>query len=155
MERKQRNQYRNLVIEFYARNSSSVLAITHKRWPAGEWTSQPQLARLLSKDGLPMACYVPEEEKTITPNRPPFNPAYVADGKIDKPKLFNAVLGDKNLTWTELKESIMEAATICSGRFAETLISEARDTGLITSIPCDDGKRRYTIIRETLFDETS
>ena len=28
-----RNAYRNLVIEFYARNSSSVLAITHKRWP--------------------------------------------------------------------------------------------------------------------------
>ena len=109
----------------------------------------------MSKDGLPMACYVPEEEKTITPNRPPFNPAYVADGKIDKPKLFNAVLCDKNLTWTELKESIMETATICSGRFAETLISEARDTGLIASIPCDDGKRRYTIVRETLFDETS
>ena len=45
-----RNFYRNLVIEFYARNSSSVLAITHKRWPEQPWTSQPQLARLLSAE---------------------------------------------------------------------------------------------------------
>lgn len=45
-----RNFYRNLAIEFYARNSSSVLAITHKRWPDQPWTSQPQLARLLSAE---------------------------------------------------------------------------------------------------------
>ena len=45
-----RNSYRNLAIEFYARNSSSVLAITHKRWPEQPWTSQPQLARLLSAE---------------------------------------------------------------------------------------------------------
>ena len=45
-----RNKYRNLAIEFYARNSSSVLAITHKRWPEQPWTSQPQLARLLSAE---------------------------------------------------------------------------------------------------------
>ncbi len=45
-----RNFYRNLAIEFYARNSSSVLAITHKRWPEQPWTSQPQLARLLSAE---------------------------------------------------------------------------------------------------------
>jgi len=45
-----RNCYRNLAIEFYARNSSSVLAITHKRWPESMWTSRPQLARLLSAE---------------------------------------------------------------------------------------------------------
>ena len=43
-----RNCYRNLVIEFYARNSSSVLAMTRKHWPDSVWTSQPELARLLS-----------------------------------------------------------------------------------------------------------
>ena len=48
--RVRRNAYRNLAIEFYARNSSSVLAITHKRWPEQPWTSQPQLARLLSAE---------------------------------------------------------------------------------------------------------
>ena len=45
-----RNFYRNLAIEFYARNSSSVLAITRKRWPEQPWTSHPQLARLLSAE---------------------------------------------------------------------------------------------------------
>ena len=45
-----RNCYRNLAIEYYARNSSSVLAITHRRWPEQSWTSQPQLARLLSEE---------------------------------------------------------------------------------------------------------
>lgn len=45
-----RNFYRNLVIEFYARNSSSVLALTHRHWPDSPWTSQPELARLLSAE---------------------------------------------------------------------------------------------------------
>ena len=43
-----RNFYRNLAIEFYARNSSSVLAITHKRWPEQPWSSQAELARIIS-----------------------------------------------------------------------------------------------------------
>ena len=47
--RKRRNTYRNLAIEFYARNSSSVLAITHQHWPDQPWTSQPELARILSR----------------------------------------------------------------------------------------------------------
>ena len=47
---KKRNAYRNLVIEYYARNSSSVLAITHRRWPEGTFNSQPQLAKLLSQE---------------------------------------------------------------------------------------------------------
>ena len=45
-----RNLYRNLVIEFYARNSSSVLALTHRHWPNSPWTSQAELARLLSAE---------------------------------------------------------------------------------------------------------
>ena len=46
--RKRRNTYRNLAIEFYARNSSSILAITHQHWPNQPWTSHPELARILS-----------------------------------------------------------------------------------------------------------
>ena len=45
-----RNAYRKLAIEFYARNSSSVLAITHKRWPEGPWASQAELARIISAE---------------------------------------------------------------------------------------------------------
>ena len=45
-----RNFYRNLAIEFYARNSSSVLAITHRHWPDQPWSSQPELARILSAE---------------------------------------------------------------------------------------------------------
>jgi len=48
--RVRRNAYRNLVIEFYARNSSSVLAITHRHWPDRPWSSQPELARILSAE---------------------------------------------------------------------------------------------------------
>ena len=44
-----RNTYRNLVIEYYARNSSSVKAITGRCWPAEEPHSQPHLAQLLSE----------------------------------------------------------------------------------------------------------
>ncbi len=44
----QRNYYRNLAIEYYARNSSTILAITHQRWPRGTYQSQPQLARYIS-----------------------------------------------------------------------------------------------------------
>ena len=48
--RVRRNAYRNLAIEFYARNSSSVLAITHKRWSEQPWASQAELARLISAE---------------------------------------------------------------------------------------------------------
>lgn len=45
-----RNKYRNLVIEFYARNSSTVLAITRRRWPATTYASYAELAQLLSAE---------------------------------------------------------------------------------------------------------
>ena len=45
-----RNKYRNLVIEYYARNASSVLALTHRHWPDQPYCSQPELARLLSRE---------------------------------------------------------------------------------------------------------
>lgn len=48
--RVRRNAYREVVIEYYARNSSSVLAITHRHWPDRPWSSQPELARILSAE---------------------------------------------------------------------------------------------------------
>ena len=45
-----RNKYRNLAIEYYARNSSFVLALTHERWPQGAWFSFAELAQLFSKE---------------------------------------------------------------------------------------------------------
>ena len=48
--RVRRNAYRDVVIEYYARNSSSVLAITHRHWPDKPWTSQPELARIMSAE---------------------------------------------------------------------------------------------------------
>lgn len=48
--RVRRNAYRDLAIEFYARNSSSVLAITRRHWPDQPWSSQPELARIISTE---------------------------------------------------------------------------------------------------------
>ena len=48
--RVRRNAYRDVAIEFYARNSSSILAITHRHWPDQPWSSQPELARILSAE---------------------------------------------------------------------------------------------------------
>ncbi len=45
-----RNAYRDVVIEYYARNSSSVLAVTHRHWPDQPCTSQPELAQILSAE---------------------------------------------------------------------------------------------------------
>ena len=48
--RVRRNAYRDVAIEYYARNSSSVLTITHRHWPDQPWSSQPELARILSAE---------------------------------------------------------------------------------------------------------
>jgi hypothetical protein len=48
--RVRRNAYRDVAIEYYARNSSSVLAITHRYWPDQPWSSQPELARIISAE---------------------------------------------------------------------------------------------------------
>ena len=48
--RVRRNAYRDVAIEYYARNSSSVLAVTQRHWPEKPWTSQPELARILSAE---------------------------------------------------------------------------------------------------------
>lgn len=116
----------------------------------------------LSNDGLPIPCLMAQEDNTpsgrsLNTERQPFNPQFVAEnGQIDKQHLFEAVLSERSLTWTELRNRLMQAANIRSHRFAETLISEARDAQLVTTILSDDGRRRYTLlVQPQLFDETS
>ena len=48
--RVRRNAYRDVAIEYYARNLSSVLAVTHRHWPDQPCTSQPELTRIMSAE---------------------------------------------------------------------------------------------------------
>lgn len=105
------------------------------------------------------ACEIPQ---TATSSSAPafrqdktsFNPEYLTpDGKIDKAHLFGSVLKDNSLTWNDLRSQIMNAANIRSVHFAEKLIAEARDSGLLQTI-LNSGSRLYAIQRQQqLFDE--
>jgi hypothetical protein len=109
----------------------------------------------ISPEGLPVACYVPEENEKQMHNSG-FNPAFIgSDGRIDKQRLFGSILHQRNLTWMELNAEIVEKANVRSKRFADTLIIEARDLKIIKSIVSRDGYKRYALVCEKeLFDET-
>ena len=83
-----------------------------------------------------------------------FNSEYVgADGKIDKAKLFGYVLRGRSMTWNDLRAQLMQTAHIRSAHFAETLMQEARDSGLIQTLLIN-GRREYLLQRQQqLFDE--
>ena len=83
-----------------------------------------------------------------------FNSEYVrADGKIDKAKLFGYVLQGRSMTWNDLRAQLMQTAHIRSAHFAETLMQEARDSGLIQTLLIN-GRREYLLQRQQqLFDE--
>lgn len=113
----------------------------------------------LSPDGLPMACTVPEPSSsspapTVRAEKTAFNPEYLTpDNKIDKNKLFGTVLAQKSLTWYNLRDQLMKTANIRSPHFAETLITEARDCGILQMV-INDGKREYALqLQKQLFDE--
>ena len=110
----------------------------------------------ISPEGLPVACYVPEEENKNTPHDSGFNPEFLgSDGRIDKQRLFGTILHQRSLTWMELNAEIVEKANVRSRRFADTLINEARDLKIITSMVSRDGYKRYGLVYEKeLFDET-
>ena len=110
----------------------------------------------ISPEGLPVACYVPEEENKNTPHNSGFNPEYIGpDGRIDKQRLFGTILHQRSLTWMELNAEIVEKANVRSKRFADTLINEARDLKIIKSMVSRDGYKRYGLVYEKeLFDET-
>ena len=112
----------------------------------------------LNKEGLPVACAAIQEEANTSSaashDNAKFNPEFVgADGKIDKTRLLRAVLADKSLAWNDLRAHIMQAANIRSMHFAETLMQEAQQSGLLQTILINN-RREYMVRRQQqLFDE--
>ena len=112
----------------------------------------------LDSNGLPVPCApIQEEETAFAPasrESAKFDPAFVgADGKIDKNHLFDYVLANKSLAWNDLRTRIMQTANIRSPHFAETLMQEARDSGLLQAILINS-RREYMLHRQQqLFDE--
>lgn len=105
----------------------------------------------VNQDGLPVRCAVTEEENEK--KRPDFTPEYTTEGKIDKAKLFGYVLQGGSLTWNDLRTRLMQTANIRSVHFAETLMQEARDGGLIQALLIN-GRREYLLqSQQKLFDE--
>ena len=111
----------------------------------------------VDKEGLPMACESSLSEVASTEHLDKgFNSGYVgADGKIDKGRLFRIVLANKSLAWNELRSQIMQKVNIRSPHFAETLMQEARDGGILQTILIN-GRREYLIQgQQQLFDEVT
>ena len=113
----------------------------------------------LTPDGLPVACEIPQNASSSSApafrlEKDSFNPEYLTpDNKIDKARLFGYILKDNSLAWNDLRSRIMIAANIRSVHFAEKLIAEARDSGLLQTI-LNNGSRLYAIQRQQqLFDE--
>ena len=113
----------------------------------------------LTPDGLPVACEIPQNASSSSApafrlEKDSFNPEYLTpDNKIDKARLFGYILKDNSLAWNDLRSRIMTAANIRSVHFAEKLIAEARDSGLLQTI-LNNGSRLYAIQRQQqLFDE--
>ena len=112
----------------------------------------------VDKEGLPVQCAAglePEQASHADIGRQGgFNGEYVgADGKIDKTKLFGYILQGGSLAWNDLRAKLMQTAHIRSVHFAETLMQEARDGGLMQTLLIN-GRREYLLQRQQkLFDE--
>ena len=112
----------------------------------------------VDKDGLPVGCAAglePEQASHADIGRQGgFNGEYVgADGKIDKAKLFGYILQGGSLAWNDLRTKLMQTAHIRSVHFAETLMQEARDGGLMQTLLIN-GRREYLLQhQQKLFDE--
>ena len=112
----------------------------------------------ISSEGLPVPCSnVADTAPSVSlpVNKERFNPDYIGpDGKIDKAKLFASLLNDHCLTWNELRAQIMHVANVRSPHFAEKLITEAKEAGMLDTIIDKDALRKYTWrSKTTLFDE--
>lgn len=112
----------------------------------------------LDINGLPVACASIQEEEdtssTASRDSAKFNAAFVgSDGKIDKTLLFSYVLADKSLAWNDLRTRIMQTANIRSTHFAETLMQEARNSGLLQTILINSRREYMFHNQQQLFDE--
>ena len=111
----------------------------------------------VDKEGLPVGCASVEPEQASHADigrQGGFHSEYVgADGKIDKAKLFGYILQGGSLAWNDLRAKLMQTAHIRSVHFAETLMQEARDGGLMQTLLIN-GRREYLLQRQQkLFDE--
>ena len=112
----------------------------------------------VDKEGLPVGCAensgLTSEAQDKEKQGGGFNGEYVgADGKIDKAKLFGYILQGGSLAWNDLRTKLMQTAHIRSVHFAETLMQEARDGGLMQTLLIN-GRREYLLQRQQkLFDE--
>ncbi len=112
----------------------------------------------VDKEGLPVGCAAGLEPKQASHadigRQGGLHSEYVgADGKIDKAKLFGYILQGGSLAWNDLRAKLMQTAHIRSVHFAETLMQEARDGGLMQTLLIN-GRREYLLQRQQkLFDE--
>ena len=139
---------------------------TVKQIATRKYDMQGRIDFCLDTNGLPMGCADSDltsgaqnkETAGLTPGAQNkeggFNRAYVGeDGKIDKTRLFGSILANKSLGWNDLRAQLMQKAGIRSPHFAETLMQEARDGGMLQTILIN-GRREYLLrSQQQLFDE--
>lgn len=131
---------------------------TVKQIATRKYDMQGKVDFCVDKAGLPVGCAAglePEQASHADIGRQGgFNSEYVgADGKIDKAKLFGYILQGGSLAWNDLRAKLMQTAHIRSVHFAETLMQEARDGGLMQTLLIN-GRREYLLQRQQkLFDE--
>jgi archaellum biogenesis ATPase FlaH len=139
---------------------------TVKQIATRKYDMQGRIDFCLDKDGLPMGCADSDltsveqnkEDASLTSRAQNkeggFNRAYVGeDGKIDKVRLLGNVLANKSLGWNELRAQLMQKAGIRSPHFAETLMKEARDGGMLQTILINSRREYLLRSQQQLFDE--
>ena len=139
---------------------------TVKQIATRKYDMQGRIDFCLDKDGLPMggadsdltSVEQNKEDASLTSRAQNkeggFNRAYVGeDGKIDKARLFGNVLANKSLTWNDLRSQLMQKAGIRSPHFAETLMKEARDGGMLQTILINSRREYLLRSQQQLFDE--
>lgn len=87
----------------------------------------------VSPEGLPVPCCSPEEKSEK--GRPPINPEYMTNGKIDKIKLFGYLLpAGKRMHTAQLRAAVMNVTHIESFNYAYRVIEEAQAQGVLRQI---------------------
>ena len=88
-----------------------------------------------------------------TAARPPFNPEYVINGKINKSKLFAYILPDgKQMGWNQLRAVVMNVMNITSNSFADKFINESIAEQAIRVVYLENGMKQYENAQQTIID---
>ena len=93
-------------------------------------------------------------ESDLCKNRTLVHRYYLRITSVLPPMWYRCNTDEKNGTlWNDLRAQLMQTAHIRSAHFAETLMQEARDSGLIQTLLIN-GRREYLLQRQQqLFDE--